>query len=110
MISYCRYYSNKYHAIIVSFNCLFVLGHIQYSQPKKGSALLFFPAAGGIPNDPLDIRTLHCGEVVAETSETDKWISQLWLRAGRYSPTAPPGNLHGNALNDVKKYCHDASS
>ena len=92
------------------FNYLPILGHIQYSQPKKGSALLFFPAAGGIPNTPLDIRTLHCGEVVAETSETDKWISQLWLRAGSYSPTAPPGNLHEHALSDVKKYCQDASS
>ena len=78
------------------------------SEPKKGSALLFFPAAGGIPNAPFDIRTLHCGEVVAETSETDKWISQLWLRAGQYSPTAPPGNLHQEALETVKEYCSSA--
>jgi len=77
-------------------------------EPKKGSALLFFPAAGGIPNAPFDIRTLHCGEVVAETSETDKWISQLWLRAGQYSPTAPPGNLHQEALETVKEYCSSA--
>eukprot|EP00536_Pseudo-nitzschia_multiseries_P004254 jgi/Psemu1/237484/estExt_Genewise1.C_700028 len=74
-------------------------------QPKKGSALVFFPAAGGIPNAPFDIRTLHCGEVVAESSETDKWISQLWLRASPYSPTAPPGNLHQDALGSVKEYC-----
>lgn len=74
-------------------------------QPKKGSALLFFPAAGGIPNTPLDIRTLHCGEVVADTAETDKWISQLWLRGGRYTPTAPPGNRHEDALENVKEYC-----
>jgi len=74
-------------------------------QPKKGSALMFFPSAGGIPNAPFDIRTLHCGEVVAETSKTDKWISQLWLRATPYTPTAPPGNLHKDALGSVKEYC-----
>mmetsp|Transcript_22407 Transcript_22407/g.52884 ORF Transcript_22407/g.52884 Transcript_22407/m.52884 type:complete len:483 (+) Transcript_22407:144-1592(+) len=74
-------------------------------QPKKGSALMFFPSAGGIPNAPFDIRTLHCGEVVAESSESDKWISQLWLRASPYSPTAPPGNLHQDALGSVKEYC-----
>lgn len=47
--------------------------------PKKGSALLFFPAAGGIPNTPFDIRTLHSGEAVAKEAEHDKWIAQLWL-------------------------------
>ena len=57
--------------------------------PKKGSALLFFLAAGGIPNVPFDIRTLHCGEVVAEDASHDKWIPQLWLRKGNYKPTAP---------------------
>ena len=65
--------------------------------PKKGSALLFFPAAGGIPTCPFDIRTLHCGEAVAEDSPTDKWIAQLWLRETSYKPTAPPDNTHAAA-------------
>eukprot|EP00816_Leptocylindrus_hargravesii_P013040 CAMPEP_0196806400 /NCGR_PEP_ID=MMETSP1362-20130617/6292_1 /TAXON_ID=163516 /ORGANISM="Leptocylindrus danicus, Strain CCMP1856" /LENGTH=439 /DNA_ID=CAMNT_0042179859 /DNA_START=68 /DNA_END=1384 /DNA_ORIENTATION=+ len=53
-------------------------------QPKKGSALLFFPAAGGIPNTPFDIRTLHAGEVVSADCKSDKWIAQLWLREDTY--------------------------
>jgi hypothetical protein len=75
------------------------------SRPKKGSALLFFPAAGGIPNTPFDIRTLHCGEAVDEASSTDKWISQLWLRESTYTPTAPPGNLHASAKEAITDYC-----
>ena len=75
------------------------------SRPKKGSALVFFPAAGGIPNIPFDIRTLHCGEAVDEASSTDKWISQLWLRESTYAPTAPPGNLHASAKEAIASYC-----
>jgi hypothetical protein len=67
-------------------------------QPQKGSALLFFPAAGGIPHAPLDFRTLHCGEAVAKDASQDKWIAQLWLRQKAYTPTAPPGNTHAAAL------------
>mmetsp|Transcript_39910 Transcript_39910/g.56241 ORF Transcript_39910/g.56241 Transcript_39910/m.56241 type:complete len:452 (+) Transcript_39910:89-1444(+) len=74
-------------------------------RPKKGSALLFFPAAGGIPNVPFDIRTLHCGEAVAEHSQQDKWISQLWLRQRKYTPTAPAGNSHAAAVETVAAYC-----
>jgi len=66
-------------------------------QPKKGSALLFFPAAGGVPNVPFDIRTLHCGEALSENAENDKWIAQLWLRERMYSPSAPPNNNHNDA-------------
>ena len=29
--------------------------------PQKGSTLVFFPAAGGIPGSPIDVRTLHAG-------------------------------------------------
>jgi 2OG-Fe(II) oxygenase superfamily len=79
-------------------------------RPKKGSALLFFPAAGGIPGTPLDIRTLHCGEAVRgdTTSATtaEKWIAQLWLREEAYRPTVPPGNAHARALTAVEKYCN----
>eukprot|EP00980_Cylindrotheca_fusiformis_P014783 scaffold4026_cov117-Cylindrotheca_fusiformis.AAC.18 len=74
------------------------------SQPKKGSALLFFPAAGGIPNSPFDIRTLHCGEAVDESSPNDKWISQLWLRGSPYTPSAPTGNLHALATDAIAEY------
>jgi predicted 2-oxoglutarate/Fe(II)-dependent dioxygenase YbiX len=74
-------------------------------QPRKGSALLFFPAAGGIPLAPFDIRTLHCGEAVAEDSSQDKWIAQLWLRQGVYSPTAPAGNLHMEATDAIFNFC-----
>jgi len=74
-------------------------------RPKKGSALLFFPAAGGIPNAPYDIRTLHCGEAVAEDAANEKWIAQLWLRERDYKPTAPAGNEHGNAEDAIGEYC-----
>eukprot|EP00581_Thalassiosira_minuscula_P014533 CAMPEP_0183711738 /NCGR_PEP_ID=MMETSP0737-20130205/7160_1 /TAXON_ID=385413 /ORGANISM="Thalassiosira miniscula, Strain CCMP1093" /LENGTH=482 /DNA_ID=CAMNT_0025940305 /DNA_START=52 /DNA_END=1500 /DNA_ORIENTATION=+ len=77
-------------------------------RPKKGSALLFFPAAGGIPNAPFDIRTLHCGEAVAEDAENEKWIAQLWLRQRDYKPTAPDGNEHENAFDAIGKYCDSA--
>jgi len=76
-------------------------------RPKKGSALLFFPAAGGIPDTPFDIRTLHCGEVVREDASTDKWISQLWLRHSPYKPTAPPGNDHAAASDPIRRFCLD---
>jgi hypothetical protein len=83
----------------------FALLSLTHSQPKKGSALLFFPAAGGIPNTPFDIRTLHCGEAVDNESSQDKWISQLWLRQSKYSPSAPSGNLHSAAKDAVTQYC-----
>jgi hypothetical protein len=74
-------------------------------QPRKGSALLFFPAAGGILNAPLDIRTLHSGEMVSPDSNQDKWIAQLWLREFHYPPTAPPGNTHAAATLAIAEYC-----
>jgi len=73
--------------------------------PRKGSALLFFPAAGGVPNVPFDLRTLHCGEPVDVESSTDKWISQLWLRETPYPPTAPPHNNHDEATEAINHYC-----
>mmetsp|Transcript_28701 Transcript_28701/g.84635 ORF Transcript_28701/g.84635 Transcript_28701/m.84635 type:complete len:96 (-) Transcript_28701:218-505(-) len=78
-------------------------------RPKKGSALLFFPAAGGIPDVPFDVRTLHAGEAVAEESSSDKWIAQLWLREdGGYVPTAPPNNVHADAAEAINAYCDRA--
>lgn len=78
-------------------------------QPQKGSALVFFPAAGGIPGKPLDIRTLHCGQAVkaneATGDEKDKWIAQLWVRESAYTVTAPPGNSHAAASDAIREYC-----
>ncbi|KAL3805261.1 hypothetical protein ACHAW5_003226 [Stephanodiscus triporus] len=74
-------------------------------RPAKGTALLFFPAAGGIPDAPFDIRTLHCGEAVAEDAECEKWIAQLWLRQRAYKPSAPVGNEHRKAFDAIGKYC-----
>ena len=82
-------------------------------DPRRGTALLFFPAAGGIEGAPFDVRTLHCGEAVGkEEGEEDgegeggreKWIAQLWLREGRYRPTAPPGNSHADAIGAINSY------
>lgn len=77
-------------------------------QPKKGSALLFFPAAGGIAGTPFDVRTLHAGEALSKDADASKWIAQLWLRENsQYLPTAPPGNTHDAAKNDINKYCNN---
>jgi len=74
--------------------------------PKKGSALVFFPAAGGIPGAPLDVRTLHAGEALGSGAKDDKWIAQLWLREFvGYVPNAPVGNVHRDAVDAVKEYC-----
>jgi len=78
-------------------------------RPKKGSACLFFPAAGGIPNVPFDIRTLHGGEIIAPDAVGEKWIAQMWLREARYTPTAPPGNSHDKALEAIAAYCSKSS-
>jgi hypothetical protein len=75
-------------------------------QPKKGSALVFFPAAGGVKNTPFDIRTLHAGEALASDAPNDKWIAQLWLRKNnRYTPSAPPGNSHSMATEAIEDFC-----
>lgn len=91
-------------------------------RPHHGRALLFFPAAGGIPNVPVDLRTLHCGQqvVVAATSSNengsdmnddgnnDKWIAQTWLCQNPYTPTAPSNdNRHDRPVvqKAINKYC-----
>jgi len=72
-------------------------------RPVKGNALLFFPAAGGLPGAPFDVRTLHAGEPNTDGG-TDKWIAQLWLREGGYEPTVPLGNSQVKALAAVEAY------
>jgi len=74
--------------------------------PQKGSALVFFPAAGGIPGSPIDVRTLHAGEALGEGAKDDKWIAQLWLRERvGYVPNAPKGNFHRDAVGAVEGFC-----
>lgn len=64
-------------------------------RPKKGSALLFFPAQiDGTPDD----RTLHKGEVAKE----EKMISQIWIHEEKYNPVIPEGNSHDAAIKVVK--------
>ena len=65
-------------------------------KPRLGTALLFFPAAGGVPGCPADFRTLHCGQVVAESSPQDKWIGQIWLRPRPYHVTV--GTSHEDPI------------
>ena len=65
-------------------------------RPKKGSALLFFPAkADGSPDD----RTLHKGEVAVE----EKMIAQMWIHEGHYSPVVPDGNSHDAAIASIRQ-------
>lgn len=65
-------------------------------RPKKGSALLFFPAtADGKPDD----RTLHKGEVALE----EKMIAQMWIHESKYRPVIPEGNTHEAAIDLVKE-------
>ncbi|CAM9687305.1 unnamed protein product [Ectocarpus fasciculatus] len=52
-------------------------------QPKKGMAVVFFPAT---LDGALDSRLLHAAEPAIDT----KWVSQIWIRQGAYhgTPTA----------------------
>ena len=66
-------------------------GQLLTMKPKKGSALLFFPAfKDGRPDD----RTLHKGEVAMD----EKWITQMWIHQYDYLPVVPQGNTHEAAL------------
>jgi prolyl 4-hydroxylase len=69
-------------------------GNMLTMRPKKGSALLFFPAlADGTPDD----RTLHKGEVAVE----EKMIAQIWVHERPYKPVIPHGNTHEAAKDAV---------
>ena len=41
--------------------------------PKRGKAVVFFPA---FTNGDIDPRALHC----AEDAVDEKWVSQIWIR------------------------------
>ena len=44
-------------------------------EPKRGSALIFFP---GMLDGRIDPKLLHCAE---PASATTKWVAQVWIRA-----------------------------
>jgi prolyl 4-hydroxylase len=71
-------------------------------QPKRGSALLFFPAArDGRPDD----RTLHKGEIM--DGDDEKWIVQMWIHERAYHAVLPPGNSHEAARDIVEETSHN---
>jgi prolyl 4-hydroxylase len=67
-------------------------------QPKRGSALLFFPASrDGQPDD----RTLHKGEIL--NGDDEKWIVQMWIHERAYQAVLPPGNANEAARNIMEE-------
>jgi len=77
----------KEHGGATTFRDLGIEGEPLAVQPRKGSALIFFPSAGGVPGSPFDVRTVHSGEAMGEGVGAEKWIAQLWLRERPYRPT-----------------------
>jgi hypothetical protein len=75
-------------------------------------ALVFFPAACGLPNSPFDLRTLHAGQSVAlqpGAAAVDKWIAQMWVRElAQYTPTVPPGNTHARGVASIQAFRAEA--
>lgn len=70
-------------------------------QPRKGTALLFFPAfADGKPDD----RTLHMSEVME--SDIPKWIVQIWVHQRAYTAVLPKGNSNLAARSIVDGTSH----
>ena len=67
-------------------------------QPRRGTALLFFPAfRDGSPDD----RTLHQSE--AMTCDIEKWIAQMWVHKETYVAVLPQGNSNVGAMSIMKK-------
>ncbi|KAL3823766.1 hypothetical protein ACHAXA_004859 [Cyclostephanos tholiformis] len=63
--------------------------------PRKGTALLFFPAyQDGTPDE----RTLHRGEAALD----DKTIAQIWIHEGSYRAGTPEGNRQSCAMDGVE--------
>ena len=56
--------------------------------PRKGDALLFFPAVG---DGAFDERTEHKGTPAVD----EKWIARIWRHAGR---VLPPFGLSSEAI------------
>jgi hypothetical protein len=67
-------------------------------SPRKGRALLFFPAErDGTPDD----RTLHAGEAPLQGR---KYIAQLWVHERSYTPGVVPGAQVGAAAEAYAAY------
>ena len=71
-------------------------GEMLAMKPKKGSALLFFPA---YKDGRADERTLHKGEVAGD----EKWIVQMWIHERDYRATLPDDNFQQFAKEDVDR-------
>ena len=73
-------------------------GEMLTMKPKRGSALLFFPAfKDGSPDD----RTLHKGEIAGD----EKWIIQMWTHERSYVAQIPEGNFQRSAKDAVDEVC-----
>eukprot|EP00814_Leptocylindrus_danicus_P020812 CAMPEP_0116022142 /NCGR_PEP_ID=MMETSP0321-20121206/10810_1 /TAXON_ID=163516 /ORGANISM="Leptocylindrus danicus var. danicus, Strain B650" /LENGTH=143 /DNA_ID=CAMNT_0003493155 /DNA_START=170 /DNA_END=601 /DNA_ORIENTATION=- len=90
-------------------------------RPKRGNALLFFPATisgeydatGNVNNAVPDDRTLHKGEPVKISSKSSssssssqnkqKVIAQMWVHEREYQPAVPQGNCHMDAEDAVRE-------
>ena len=65
--------------------------------PKKGTALLFYPAYSN--TGMSDLRTLHGGEIV--TNGGEKRIIQLWIHERDYTASIPSNNCQADAIDLV---------
>eukprot|EP00752_Nemacystus_decipiens_P013012 g11511.t2 len=72
-------------------------------RPRKGSALVFFPSFGGMPDCPLDPLLLHAGEMLRPDAGQDKWIAQLRLRQARTTPLHKD-NHHAYAVTAIDEF------
>ena len=73
-------------------------GEMLTMKPKRGSALLFFPAyRDGRPDD----RTLHKGEIAGD----EKWIIQMWTHERSYKAQLPESNFQQSAKEAVEEVC-----
>lgn len=52
----------------------------------------------------LNPMMVYAMKVVRPGAEQDKWIAQLWLREGRYTPTVPVENRHADAESVVAEF------
>lgn len=65
-------------------------------RPKKGKALLFFPA---FLDGTEDDRTMHAGQVAFDT----KWIAQTWIHGSSYKMSVPPESSHEKGIKAVEE-------
>ena len=65
-------------------------------RPKKGTALVFFPA---FKDGKPDQRALHKGEVALDK----KMIAQLWIHEREYQAAVPEGNFQIEAADKVRE-------